>query len=69
MICNSFVSSSTIPNQKSVRMEDMSDAFLRALCAANGYSISITYHDNDGLDISAEHTDKVLTTALFFHQQ
>ena len=39
-----------MPNQKSLRMEDMSEAFLRALCAANGYSISITNHDNDGLD-------------------
>lgn len=33
-------------------MEDMSEAYLRALCAANGYSIAKVEHDNDGLDIA-----------------
>lgn len=53
-----------MPNQKSLRMEDMSEAFLRALCAANGYSISITNHDNDGLDISVKCKDKVADDSL-----
>lgn len=40
-----------MPNQQTLRMEDMSEAFLRALCAYNGYSIVKVEHDNDGLDI------------------
>lgn len=41
-----------MPNIKTLRMEDMSEAYLRALCAANGYSIVKVEHDNDGLDIA-----------------
>lgn len=40
-----------MPNEKPNRMEDMSEAYLRALCAYNGYSIVKVEHDNDGLDI------------------
>lgn len=43
-----------MPNQKSLMMEDMSVAFVQALCAANGYSISKCNHDNDGWDLSIE---------------
>ena len=40
-----------MPNPKQTMMEDMSIAFVRALCAANGYSISSCEHDNDGFDM------------------
>lgn len=40
-----------MPNQKSLRMEDMSEAFVRALCAVHGYSIVKCNHDNDGVDL------------------
>ena len=30
-----------MPNQQTIKMEDMSEAYLRALCAANGYSGSV----------------------------
>ena len=40
-----------MPNQKSLMMEDMSVAFLRTICAANGYSVGDINHDNDGVDI------------------
>lgn len=40
-----------MPNEKPIKMEDMSEAYLRALCAYNGYSIVKVEHDNDGLDI------------------
>ena len=32
-------------------MEDMSEAYLRALCAANGFSVDRGGHDNDGYDV------------------
>lgn len=41
-----------MPNPSEIKMEDMSEAYLRALCAANGYSIVKVEHDNDGLDIA-----------------
>lgn len=41
-----------MPNQQSIKMEDMSEAYLRALCAANGYSVDRGSHDNDGVDIT-----------------
>lgn len=31
-------------------MEDMSVAYLQAICAKNGYEISVTRHDNDCVD-------------------
>lgn len=37
----------------------MSEAYLRALCAANGYSIEKSNHDNDGVDIGLECKGKV----------
>lgn len=40
-----------MPNQKGLKMEDMSIAFLRTICAANGYSVGDINHDNDGVDI------------------
>lgn len=43
-----------MPNSKSIMMEDMSVAFIRALCAVNGYSISVSNHDNDGWDICVD---------------
>ena len=40
-----------MPNTIEERMEDMSFAYLKALCAYNGYSLKKeTEHDNDGVD-------------------
>lgn len=47
-----------MPNQKSLKMEDMSEAFVRALCAVHGYSIVKCNHDNDGVDIGIRCKDK-----------
>lgn len=41
-----------MPNQEQTRMEDVSEAYLRALCAVNGYSVDTSNHDNDGVDIT-----------------
>ena len=41
-----------MPNIEQLRMEDMSVAYVRALCAVNGYSIGRVDHDNDGYDIT-----------------
>lgn len=41
-----------MPNTQQLRMEDMSVAYVRALCAVNGYSIGRVEHDNDGYDIT-----------------
>lgn len=43
-----------MPNTKQLRMEDMSVAYLRALCAANGYTLKNEEHDNDGIDITVK---------------
>ena len=40
-----------MPNTKQLKMEDMSEAYLRALCAANGFSVDRSNHDNDGYDV------------------
>jgi len=48
-----------MPNSEQLRMEDMSEAYLRALCAANGYTIEKRDHDNDGVDIGLVCSDKV----------
>lgn len=40
-----------MPNTQQIKMEDMSEAYLRALCAANGFSIDRSNHDNDGYDV------------------
>lgn len=39
-----------MPNTKQIKMEDMSVAYLTALCAANGYNIYTSSHDNEGVD-------------------
>lgn len=38
-----------MPNTQQLKMEDMSETYLRALCAANGFSIVRGDHDNDGM--------------------
>ena len=40
-----------MPNTQQSKMEDMSEAYLRALCAANGFSLDRYSHDNDGADV------------------
>lgn len=40
-----------MPNPLPLKMEDMSEAYLRALCAANGFSVDRGVHDNDGCDV------------------
>ena len=40
-----------MPNSKQLQMEDMSVAYVRALCAANGFSVGDVGHDNDGYDL------------------
>ena len=40
-----------MPNTLQLKMEDMSEAYIRALCAANGFSIDRSNHDNDGYDV------------------
>lgn len=40
-----------MPNPLPLKMEDMSEAYLRALCAANGFSVDRGGHDNDGYDV------------------
>lgn len=39
-----------MPNPLQTKMEDMSFAYLHALCAKNGYDIATTLHDNDCVD-------------------
>lgn len=39
-----------MPNPIQIRQEDMSVAYLTALCAANGYTLMQEEHDNDGVD-------------------
>lgn len=41
-----------MPNTQQLKMEDMSIAYIRALCAVNGYSVGNVEHDNDGYDIT-----------------
>lgn len=55
-----------MPNQQSIRMEDMSEAYLRALCAANGYSIDRCVHDNDGVDVTVKCKGKVNDESIYF---
>lgn len=40
-----------MPNPQQLKMEDMSEAYLRALCAVNGFNVSKVNHDNDGYDV------------------
>lgn len=48
-----------MPNSEQLRMEDMTETYLRALCAANGYTIEKRDHDNDGVDIGLVCSGKV----------
>ena len=48
-----------MPSHQSLKMEDMSEAYLRALCAANGYSITRDNHDDDGCDVLVSCKGKV----------
>lgn len=45
-------------------MEDMSETYLRALCAANGYFVGKTNHDNDGVDIEVECCGRVADDSI-----
>lgn len=47
-------------------MEDMSEAYLRALCAANGFSITRSTHDNEGWDVIISCKDKVDADSIYF---
>lgn len=53
-----------MPNAESIRMEDVSEAYVRALCAVNGYSITKSNHDNDGYDIEVECKGQVASDSL-----
>lgn len=39
-----------MPNPKDIQMEHMSEAFLKALCAQNGYTMTKPSQDNEGAD-------------------
>lgn len=41
-----------MPNQRSLRQEDLCESYVRALCAVNGYSITKEIPDNDGVDVT-----------------
>lgn len=43
-----------MPNPMQARMEDMSFAYIQAICANNGYDIARTSHDNDCIDCTIE---------------
>lgn len=53
-----------MPNTQQLKMEDMSEAYLRALCAANGFTIDKREHDNDGVDIGLVCKDKVAADSV-----
>jgi len=55
-----------MPNQQTIKMEDMSEAYLRALCAANGYSIDRVSHDNDGVDVTVKCKGKVDNDSTYY---
>lgn len=42
----------------------MSEAYVRALCAANGYLVSRDNHDNDGYDITIRCKEKVSSDSV-----
>lgn len=48
-----------MPNPERIKMEDMSEAYLRALCAANGFTVERVARDNDGVDVRIECNDKI----------
>jgi len=53
-----------MPNTQQLKMEDMSEAYLRALCAANGFSIDRSNHDNDGYDVEISCKDRLTPDSL-----
>ncbi len=53
-----------MPNSQQLKMEDMSEAYLRALCAANGFSIDRSNHDNDGYDVEISCKGRIDATSL-----
>lgn len=55
-----------MPNQQSLKMEDMSEAYLRALCAANGYNVTRGGHDNDGYDVMIDCKGKVAEDSIVY---
>lgn len=53
-----------MPNPIQIRQEDLSVAYLTALCAANGYTLMKEDHDNDGVDRTIKCKDKPMETCL-----
>ncbi|MCR5497130.1 MAG: DUF4365 domain-containing protein [Paludibacteraceae bacterium] len=53
-----------MPNPIQIRQEDMSVAYLTALCAANGYTLMHEEHDNDGVDKTIKCKDKPAENCL-----
>ena len=47
-----------MPNPIQTKMEDMSVAYLTALCANNGFTLMKEEHDNDGVDRTVKCTGK-----------
>ena len=43
-----------MPNTKQESMEDVSLAYMQALCASNGYTMEKVSRDNDGIDVKVE---------------
>lgn len=41
-----------MPNTKQARMEDVSVAYVQAICAQNGYTMGPVARDNDGIDVT-----------------
>ena len=54
---------------KNLKMEDMSEAFVRALCAVHGYSIVNHNHDNDGVGFGIRCKDKPCEEGILGHQK
>ena len=55
-----------MPNTQQLKMEDMSETYLRALCAANGFSIIRGDHDNDGYDVEVSCKGYLDTSSLIY---
>ena len=55
-----------MPNTQQIKMEDMSEAYLRALCAANGFSVDRFEHDNDGADVIISCKGKVSSQSIVY---
>ncbi len=55
-----------MPSQKSIKMEEMSEAYVRALCAVNGYTVNRVNPDNDGYDITISCPQKPASDSIIF---